>query len=727
MMMRYERLSLTAVVFGLVLSARTFADEAAGLEEVIVTAQKRAQSLQDVSLSVSSLDQSSVVDNVITDVTDFGTRIPNVVVGNVLGMAQITIRGLGQPSALIGSDPSVALHVDGAVVSQPMAQLGSFFDLDRIEVLRGPQGTLYGRNATGGVVNLITAKPTETLEGYFRGTLGNYDLMMLEGALSGPIAGDKLLGRIAVKNETRAGYGRNEYTGNEIDDAKRQGVRAQVQLNATDDITFRLSGEWSGEDDHNYGAKFVTAVYPGATAPNLVPRGLGGYAANPRRNVKSEIDTLNDRSTWAVTGTLDWRLNDAFALRSLTDYREMDIKNMWDWDTGSNITGLNNYTAGNSDQFSQELQLIYNAGPFNGLLAAYYFDENLLGDTRVGQRPAEATAADVRSLLLQYLGTVDIKSWALFGNLSYEMTDHLTLAVGGRYTQEKRSGSITLFTPPTATAPWEPSRTTTNFSPKATLEWHFDSAAMAYATYSEGFRSGVLLTTTVNTPVLKPELVTNYEVGLKSTLFDRKLLLNIAVFYEDFKDLQVGRTQPTLNPVVVAVIYENAAAATSQGVEAEFAWAATRGFSVDGSVGYLDAKYDDFVTASVFDLPNAVLLQRAGNALRMAPEWTGRVGIHYAFPAWRDGELSLHASGQYRSSMVFDESSNPLLSEPGVTLWDANIMYHSQDERIVVNLWGKNLTDKFYYPSKFTNSTSRQILGLPGDPRTYGVSIGYNF
>ncbi|MFT5138940.1 MAG: iron complex outermembrane receptor protein [Rhodothermales bacterium] len=736
-MNKHFLIALTAVVTftpGLSAFAQSSDTNENVLEEITVTAQRRDQALNDVSMSISALGAKQIRDEGITDVNDLVVGLPNVTVGNVLGMGQVTIRGLGHAIAILGADPAVAVHIDRAVISQPTAQLGSFMDLERIEVLRGPQGTLYGRNATGGVINLVSAKPTEELEGYTHGTFGNYNLLEVEGAISGPIVEGKLLGRFSYKSTDRDGYGMNELTGNDIDDAKRDSVRFQLLALPSDDVSIRLMGEWSVEDDNAYSGKFVQPLYTPEIIelyPNQQAAGAGGYAQDPRRNIAAQLDPLNDRETLGLQADINWVINDTWSLQSLTDYRESDVINLMDWDTGTNVTPLNYYGNPYAETFTQELQLAYNSDSVRGFVAAYFFKEDLLADTRVGPNPAESVSPALRDVLIQYLATVDTDSKAVFGNVEIDFHDDFTLVLGGRYTEETRSGDVRFTfggTVPVSAPPvWADSRKDTKFDPKVTLEWRPTEDRMWYATRTEGFRSGMFNAASTNTPVLKPELVTNYEIGMTGTFFDNSLNMRLAAFHADYKDLQVGRTQPTASAVVVAVIYENAAAATAEGFEFEGTWLATDRLTFNGSLGYLSAKYDDFETASVLDLPDPPVLQRKGNFLRMSPEWTGSLGAHFATELSNGGTLSFHGYMRYRSEVFFEEANNPLLSEPNLTLWDGRISYDSPDGQLFVNLWTKNAQDEFYYASEFANATTRQDLGLPGSPRTYGVTVGYHF
>lgn len=697
------------------------------IAEIVVTAQKRAQSLEDVALAVSALGADELTQSQITTVADLGARIPNISVGTQQGQANIFIRGIGLDNNFAGADPSVALHVDGAVVSQSSAQLGSFLDLERIEVLRGPQGTLYGRNATGGVVNLITAKPTPVVSGYARTTFGNYDLLVAEGAVSGPIAGDKVAARVAFRTEDRSGFGHNELTGQQIDDAKKRSARAHLQFRPSDELELLLSGEWHREDDGAYSYKFREVAYPGASEPALQPVAATGFAAGVR-DVRSEGVIRNDRETSAITATATWSMNDAFTLRSISNYRDNEVNPIQDLDVSSLATPSrqNNYVRGH--QLSEELQLLYEGSRFDGLIAAFYFKEDLFGENSVGLNPGRELDPAIRNIRLAFQGEVDIESYALFGQGTYQLTDQVALTVGGRLTYEDRQGDSLFRVPPAnINIPYRTGADFDDFSPRATLEWRPLDDLLLFATYSEGFKSGIILIGQLN-PILRPETVKNYEVGLKSTLFGRTLTFNLTAFTEDFTDLQIGKTLPGTGPTSIQTVFENAASAKIDGAELEINWLTPlRGLSLSGAAGYLDARFDEYVSADALSLPNAIVQDLRGKRLPQSSEWTASARIEYAIDLAGGGSITLKADTDYRSEMFFSAFNLDRISQPSRSLYNANIQYSSPDERFTLNLWGKNLSDELVYTGLAGINTSRLILATYMPPRTYGITAGYRF
>jgi iron complex outermembrane receptor protein len=382
---------------------------AAELEEIIVTAQKREQSLQDVSAAVTAVSMDRLQNAQIDNIEDLQFIVPSIYLGNDFNMAKLNIRGVGANTSTTGSEAGVAVHVDGVVVSRAEAQMLSFFDLERVEVLRGPQGSLYGRNAVGGSINLITAKPTEELEGYGRFTYGNYDYMNFDGAVGGPIMSDRLLGRVAFKWEDRDGFGENPVTGHDVDDLDRMMARAQLQFNATDDFDVLVSGEWYDQDDSSRALKFRREAFPGVA--RLVAGGCPVIAGVPqpctfaddKRDLASESDPFTETDAWSITGTLNWRVNDELTLTNITSYRDYETVIAQDLDIAATLNSrvvpdptlgvVTNFNTTvqrrdvDSEQVTTEFQFKYdNHDWFNGVLGFFYLDET--------QRPVDTVGLD---------------------------------------------------------------------------------------------------------------------------------------------------------------------------------------------------------------------------------------------------------------------------------------------------------------------------------------------
>jgi len=745
--------ALPAAMAFLCLSAVAAAQEetrAGGLEEVIVTAQKREQSLQDVSLAVSAIESSSLTENFVLSLEDIQHIAPSMTFGNSLGFAKVFIRGIGLNEQTTGIDPSVALHVDGAVINQPVGHFTSVFDLDRVEILRGPQGTLYGRNATGGSINLITAKPTDTFEGYARATAGNYDLFVAEAALSGPFT-EAIRGRVAMRSNNRNGYGINEATGTNVDDADTIAARAHLQFDVTDDIDLLLSGEIFDESDRALGLKYKRETYtnwasfPPAQAALARPLGLGGFPVRTR-NFASEFDPSSEIETWSTTGTLTWRLNERFTLVNIANYRDVDSTFIQDLDMSSIVNGV--ATTGqppsiqtrfiSSHQSSDELQLQYSSDALNGLFALFYFKEGLTGDNRSGQTPGVRSEPIQRVVLV---GKGEAESFAAFAHLTYNLTDTLAVKAGGRYTDEKRSiqnsGRIQLIVAGMLGAilnqALQDEETFSEFTSLGGLEWRPRADMLLYYTYAEGFKAGVGLLGQFETGIAEPETVQSHEIGVKSEWLERRVTANAAVFHYNLQNLQLGRTLP--DPARGFINrFENAGGLKGDGVETELKWLPTDRLRFAAAVDYLEAKFTHFETVDQFNpllaitpMGSAPLTSYAGNRPRNSPEWAYSIAGAYDVPLASEARLTLAADLSYKSEQFFSEFNDPVEGTGAYTLLDARISYVAANERWTASLWGKNLTDELVESGSFAVSLSRTIGRTYLPPRTYGVTFDYQF
>jgi iron complex outermembrane receptor protein len=727
------------------------------LEEVIVTAQKREESSQDIGIAISVLDSDRLISSDVDNIQDIQHLVPNLQVGESFGFAQLMIRGIGTDNPFAGGDPSVAMHIDGVVTGQSSAQFGSLYDIDRVEVLRGPQGTLYGRNTTGGSVNVITKKPTEETTGYARLSLGNYDLVKFEGAVGGSLS-DALQGRIAVRSVNRGGYGQNIATGADIDDADQLSGRGQLLWLITDDMDLRLAVEHHEEDDANYMPKFRAASYDPAPLPELEPQPPTGVRASDPRDLNSNVNLQNVRDQNSYTLEYNWAINDTMTLTSLTNQQDFEKIPQADFD----MTADDFYIWSESfdtEQFSEELRLSFDGESMRGLVGLYYYTEDIASDNRLDIRLVPQIVADtvpglsgcgfddnvsdqiigapVDDLCFLFRGTAEAEAYALFANVVFDLTDLFTLNLGVRYSDETRQGDTDYWTAPGAPVlTFADKRSFNNFTPSIRLEWRTADDVMFYGSFSQGFKSGIFLSGQ-RSPVLEPELVDAWELGMKGIFLDRQLQFNAAAFYYDFTDLQQGRSVPA-GTSGFTLVYENAASAEIKGVEAEFSWLATEKLRFDGSVTYLDAVFDDYVSTDPFDtvfqqlgiIPPDVDLsvQLAGNSMVQSPEWSWMLGATLDFMQTGNGwSGSTTVAASHKDKVYFSQFNHDALSQDGVTVLNANMMFTSPDGRWTVNAWGKNLTDETIYMGTFILNSSRTNAGFLAPPLTWGVTVGYNF
>ena len=690
---------------------------ASALEEVIVTARKRDESLQDVSAAISVVGAKRLQESNIVDVRDLQTIVPSLNVGEAVGILKINMRGLSNSTVTRNEDSEVVLHVDGTVISRMEAQSMAFFDLERVEVLRGPQGTLYGRNSTGGTINLITAKPTEQLSGYVNTTIGNYNLVKLEGAIAGPVS-DNVLGRIALQKISRDGYGENIADGNDFNDDKRWATRAHLQFLISDDMEFMLSGEYASQNDSSGHLSFLGPRFDGVPAP-----GDGGFSDPRSRDGSFSIQPQMERETFSVSGTYDWTINDNLSFKSITNYRKLDFYQWSDLDT-STVSFVDVGLPMKDDQYSQEFHLVYQAENLYLMGGLFYFKEEFSGRTDVFIRPS--------SLLFQFQGESETEALSPFWNGKYDIGEKVTLRAGGRLNDEDRS--IVNFSGTNGNLVQSDIATDEKSFSEYTGEYGIDyrltENTLFYYTFSQGYRSGAALVMQVDSPIIDPTTVDNHEFGLKYQSADGSLVANLSVFDATVNDLQRSQAFTLVdeagNTVGAGLRVNNINELETRGAEVEFKWSPVDRLMVDLSVAYISAEFRDFLTDDPLE-PEVNLIQVAGNTPRLTPDWKGNLHVTYDIPSFRDGALTARVDVNYTGKQFFDEFNREPFVEDSYTTIDAGLTYAPASDNWSLTLWGKNLTDE----DKLYDTNFSSLGGIRNkmliSPRTYGLTANYRF
>lgn len=726
------------------------ADDSSGASEIIVTAMKREQNLMDVSAAISAISADELAVQKVTDVRDLSASIPNVSIGDTLGIAQVTIRGIGLDAYFVGGEPSVAMHVDGSVISRGEAQLGSLFDLERVEVLRGPSGTLYGRNATGGTINLITKKPTREWVGYARATYGNYNNMEFEGAVGGPLVPDKLLVRAAYRRHVRDGYGFNEFTKTDINNADRYSMRGHVEYIFSETIDLLLSAEYHREKDNNYIPTPLQAAFPGTVNPGLVNR--AEISTNPVRNNISDNEGRNDRKTWAVGGTFTWDAADAITFKSITNYRKFFHHPSVDVSFNSS-PGTHAEQNLETKTFSQEFQFNYDSDFVTGVAGLYYYKEKMHGFNvaciltpgncdqydPIADQVIIPPAAPGVALYQNGFGTST--AYAAYGNFAFHVVPTIDVILGGRYSDESRKGrNVNSFVTAFPTPNFEStSSKVSRFDPFIGFEWRPVDEVMIYGNYKSAYKAGVFFVGNVDPvtqqiiPILKPEIIKGFEAGVKASLADKMIDISLAAFHYTIDDKQVSRSIPNPNNILVAIpVFQNAAGAKIDGIELEVGVKPTAGLRLSGSLGYLDARYTDFQTIDALaDVsPNLTVKSADGNPLALSPKWSATGRLDYETPISDNARVAFGIEALYKGTVQNFPFPSAVGRQAGYTLFNANLSLlfeTASGQTVSVNLWGRNLGDKDYFNSKLLSNGCRCIAGIAGPPRTYGVTLGFEF
>jgi iron complex outermembrane receptor protein len=718
--------------------------KAGGLEEITVTARRREESLQDVPIALSAFSAERITNAGAPDITWLQQSTPNLTLQVARGSNSTLIafiRGIGQQDPLWGFEPGVGLYVDDVYVARPQGAVLDIYDIERLEVLRGPQGTLYGRNTIGGAIKYVTKSLGNEAYLDTKLTLGTYAQhdFLASGVL--PLSDTLSIGGSAAIYR-RDGYGENQFTGNQNHYAKSvDAFRMSAEWNPTDALSFRLAADYI---EDNSDAKHGHREAPG------LGLAAGEVVLPDVFDTRGGIGDDNLVRNQGVSLTAAWELTDAITLKSITAYRDGVTHTLIDFDT-SPAPALDVPGYYEDDQLTQELQFLYEGERLRGVAGLYYLDAHAAGkfDTIVG----------LLNLTIATSGFVDTTSYAAYADFSYDFTDKLSASLGGRYTSDEKEGGVyrqnftglysPLFgnnaaVPGLVRSDYTNDRTFDQFTPRASVSYEFADTFTTYASYSEGFKSGgfdmrgdvVLTPDTVNG--YDPETVQSYEIGAKGTLFDDRLSYNFAAFYADYSDQQITRQQPTVTGSIASFV-DNAGASTIQGVELEGTVQFTDRLSLNYGVGWTDAEFDKYETFQVITNPApppatlTVPVDLSDTAVfQNTPEWNGNLALNYAQPlqnGW--GSLLATLSGSYRDSYYMFEFPNPLIDQnDAYTLVDASIAWTSASDKLRFQLLGRNLTDEEYKIGGyyFPGATFGNIVNsFYGPPRTVSLSASYRF
>jgi iron complex outermembrane recepter protein len=744
-----------------------------GETEIFVTARRREESLQNVPIAVTAFSGEALERQGATDITDLNDTTPNVTLEYSRGTnTTLTafVRGVGQQDPVAGFEAGVGLYLDDVYLNRPQAAVLDIYDVERIEVLRGPQGTLYGRNTIGGAIKYVTrrlsAEPTFSV----RANVGTDEQVDLIVSASAPISDQVRIGASAARL-SRGGFGENLNNG--LDNYNRDvwAARGTVELEPASNIFLRFSGDYSNDNsDPRNGHRLIPGLLSGAPVLNDVYDTRAGLNS-PRQDVEA----------YGGAFRAELRLGDV-TLRNIMAYRQ---------DTSHAPIDFDSLPAADVDvpaiyrnrQFSNELQLLFQAGPIGGVMGVYYLDAN-------ANNVFDVVLATTNPLVLPGLtastfGDVDTETWAAFGDFTYDIAERVQLSLGGRYTHDRRRATVIranyLNGPSPAlggngvqlgalTSNFHGTAVFTEFTPRASISFRPDDNNTIYASWSRGFKGGGFDPRGLSTAapdlngngtreadeiydyfLFDPERVTSYEIGYKANLFDRRLRLAIAGFYADYTDVQVpGSVGAVINNVPTFVgVTTNAGAATFKGVEVEVAATLLRAdngsrLNFSGTLGYLDAQYDEFIT----NIPGQGPVDVADfRRIQNTPKWTLSGTLDYTTPMM-GGDLSMSTTVSYRSKTFQFETPSPYLDQPGYALWDAHLSWTSADNRYTIGLHAKNILDEQYITSGYQFLATNPTTGVPtlvggnpvptlgregvatafyGNPRQVFLSFGLNF
>ncbi len=756
---------------------------AEGAADITVTARRRSEDLEKVPLAVSVVGAALLDRSYTVNTSQLSLLVPalNYSSANPRNTA-FTIRGLGSSVVAVsqandGLEPGVGFYVDQVYHARPATAAFDFSDIQQIEVLRGPQGTLFGKNTTAGAISITSKAPTFTPEASEEVSVGSYNFVQAKASASGPLIGDTLAFRIAGLTTRRDGVIDNVRTGAKENGIGNQAVRGQLLFKPTSDFQLRLTADFT-----NFESECCTQVYlrvgqslRTATRQYAGPSGLAaqfGYAppsTNPYDR-KTDIDAQLGVNTneGGVSAIADWNLGKIGTLTSVSAWR------FWNWDAANDrdYTGIpvqiTQHIPSRQDQFSQELRLASNGEHRLGYVAGlHFFDQKITGEPISIYGPAAAryligtttgtgaAAVAVPSDLLDGYGTdgstrLKEDSYAAFAELNYKLLPRLTLTGGLRYTYEVKDGSYSAYTfgGPTVTnaallaaqlgvlrgQSYSGHDKESNLSGRANLAWQATDQVLAYASYARGFKSGGINLSglpldTANQPVLttaviRPELNTTYEAGLKTALFDRRLTFNLAGFYTDVRDFQATIVDSS-QTVALRGYLSNIPKVTVKGVEADVTANVTPRFQLRGNLAYAHGDYSNYPAG-----PCPLELQTAattacnltGRPLAGLPKWSETIGGDYTLPV---GTLALvlHADSSWRTSDYGDPSLSKYTLIDGYNVTNASLGLRTRTG-LEVAVFVRNLFDANYIQNLTIQAgNSGLILGTPSDPRVIGVTL----
>jgi iron complex outermembrane receptor protein len=719
-------------------AAETRPAESSGLEEITVTAQRRSENLQTVPIAITAVNAAEMVRNGIHDLGSLAGQVPGLAFSPFApGQNIVSLRGVSSNDDGAGTDNSVAAFVDDVYLGRVSNINPEMYDVDRVEVLRGPQGTLYGKNTIGGAINIISSRPnTSDLDIKATADFGNYDRHNFSGLITGPIGGD-WAAKLVVSTRNSDGWVNNVvlHTKEKNDDG--QAVRGQL-LRVGESSELLLSADYQQLNDEDMARIPLTHM-----TKNLPFSALGAYqtlcgesnpscATNPSNGFARQF-------AYGVSAKFTEHVSPSSDLISISAYRRS--YNRWSMDSLGAVLPLANNVTDETNQYSEELRWVSSPTDHVKYVGGLWFLREDTNRLRLFLLPSIDPNPDDAD---RYRGINRTTSEAAFGQVDWEFADHWTLTVGGRYSHDFKhidndavhgvKGILHIIPFTFANereAGWG------KFTPKISLRYEPTSALDLYATVSEGFKSGGFAaspTSPAETNPLRPEQATNIEFGAKAELLQR-LRLNLALFDTRYKDLQIQAFGPPGGCVPTPAVpcfgqFEtfNAGTSEAKGAELEFRWLPVDKLTVSATYGYLDSKFKNVYlpNASVYTLLSGQtvdLRNQSGQDTFRAPRNKGSLEILHELPLGNIGELETRAGYSYTSNQR--GALEPYANQPAYSLIDGSMTWVSPGRHYEIALWGKNLANRVWISHVYT--IANEAFGVYGDPRMYGVRLTWHF
>jgi len=701
------------------------------LDDVKVTARRTEESAQDIPVAVTNFSREDIQDAQAENLDGLAGAVPNM--NLVLGRgsassANIYIRGIGQPDALQTFDPGVGVYVDGVYMSRIQGALMSLYDVERIEVLRGPQGTLYGKNTIGGAVNVITRKPSEEFGGEVEFLFGDYSKTSGSAYLTGGISANTNMS-LSLVHSLDNGYVTDPVTKQHYNDRDNTAARLIIDSNPTSQLNWTLSFDYTDQENAltlgKAEAPLIAVDFADLANPVLT------YLPDPGEyNFHGRSSFQNGENQelrhYGMSFAVDYMMNEAWTFKSITAYRDLQSDAFIDID--ATVLQLGDVFVGvDQNQTSQEFQFLYdNNSGFNAVMGVYYMKEDV-------PSYQEAYADDFlrfAGVPLDFLRTIDddleTTSYALFAQGNWTLTDRWGLSAGIRYSKDKKDYYRTTTTISEAgpfldgTFEFEASDSWDDITPMLSVDYSISDGHMVYASISKGFKSGGFngrANAATDVSSFDPETVWTYEIGGKSMFLDNRMRANWAVFSSDYEDFQARVAEDISSFPVI-----NAAELDIKGAELEVTWLLSGNTSIYSSLGYLDAQYKEFFD---FRYPDQ---DRSEDTPPFSPEWTFRLGINHSIFLDGGATLRMGANVNFTDDLYLSVDNRDVLSQDQYWLTNAYVAYDFADPRWSIRAGGKNLTDEVYkVDAQEFASVGNIQTAYYGAPRTWYVALNYRF
>lgn len=673
------------------------------VEEVVVTARRSEESLQTTPIAVTALTADAIEDLRIQDIDGIQYIAPNLVISRSHSGSSISLRGQVQGNSDSSADQSVGLYLDGVYVARQIGAISDLIDVERIEVLHGPQGTLFGRNTTGGALNVIHNKPAREFGANIELGVGNYNQQQAAMMVNVPVVDNQLSVRLAGKMSKHDGYGDNVFLNRDVGDKDNLALRFSALYEPESNWSLLLTADYMDMQNNGPTTNLLTA-FDSSLPPGV---DISPYINTPYHKTQSELETFEEVTAWGTSATLTVDIN-GLEFKSISAYRNLDNSTFTDFDN-TPLPLFDNGTQADIDQFTQEFQLTGTSGDLDWITGLYYFVED--GNERF---------TPLKGLVNLY-GEFEHTSYAAFVQGNYAINDKLRITAGLRYTDDKRElRANNVIAGGCAIAPalvQDPvnciADTDVSFdylSHTLSADYQLSDSVFLYARTSVGRKSGGISKTIGTLTQFDPEKITDYEVGFKSDFFDKKLRVNASAFLAFYENMQrpITKVDDNGNPVSFT---DSVGEAEIPGIELQLVAVPFDGFELTANVGLIDPEYKEFTdaTGDRSDEPFTHVSKKTWN---LAATYTKDVSFGY---------YKLHADYGYQSEKYY--FPNERAREPGYGLLGANATVHFEQNDIDLTVWGKNLTDEDYNGYILDFSARGYVTGYPGAPKTYGVSV----